>query len=297
MLKIISLLLKGFVLGFSMMLPGLSGGTIAFVLGIYEKIISEISKFQLKPLKKSFSLFSLNRKKFKQFLLYLWETWDKAFLIPLMTGVFLSIGLFAVFALPFIEQYSLQFYSIVCGLVLASTLKPLKEIKKTRKTIFLLFLSFIVNTWLFAFGESLSLFSGSLAPILFLPVGFLISIALILPGLSGSYLLVILGLYEQSLLSLRQGELSVICFFILGAILGLFSTAKSINYYLKNYFDETLAVLLGLILGSLYAVYPLAKQSLQDILQFDTEKQVFLIYFIISFFVFIGLKLFLPNRA
>lgn len=290
-LKPTIIILKGFVLGVSMALPGLSGGTMAFIMGIYEKLIEEISKLQRKHLNSLLLCLSFKRKQIKQSLVLFGETWDWAFLIPLILGIVFSIVIFVAFAPVFIEQYSLQFYSIVFGLVLASVFKPFKKMLKTARIFFLLFLSFVTNVVLFAFGANLSLFPGDLFPLIFIPVGFVVSAALIVPGLSGSYLLLIFGLYEKTLLALKQGELLVICCFLIGSITGILSTAKLIQYLIKNYFNETIAIILGLILGSLYAVYPLPKESLEVLLPFGIKEKIFLFYFISSFCAFLVLSL------
>ena len=297
MLKPITLFLKGFVLGISMVLPGLSGGTMAFVMGIYEKLIEEISKTQIKHLKKLFLCLTFKKQQIKESLLFFLTSWDWTFLIPLGFGIVFSGILFIAFAPQLIEQYSLQFYSLVCGLVLASLFKPFKEMKKTAKTFFLFFISFVINFILFAFGENLSLFSGDSVFLIFFPVGFLVSSALIVPGLSGSYLLVLFGLYEKTLLALREGDFLIIIFFLSGAIAGVFSVAKLIQRMIKNHFDESMAVILGLILSSLYAIYPLPKESITDILSFDMQKKIFLLYFISSSFVLISLSFFYEKRT
>ena len=297
MLKITVIILKGFALGISMVLPGISGGTMAFILGIYEKLIGEISKAQTKHLKSLFLCLSFRRKQILQNALFLWNTWDWAFLAPLLFGVVFSGVLFVIFAPPVIDQHPLPFYSVIFGLVVASLFKPFKEMKKTAKSLFLLLLSFAANILLFSFGQNLYLFSGELLPLTFLPVGFLISIALIVPGLSGSYILLILGLYEKTLLAFRQGDLFVIGCFLMGLIIGVFSMAKLIQYLIQNYFNETMAIILGLILGSLYAVYPLPKESWEDILSFDIQKKIFLFYCSISFCIFMSCSFLYEMRS
>ena len=281
-----------------MALPGISGGTMAFILGIYEKLIGEISKAQIKHLKSLFLFLSFKRKQMQQSALFLWNTWDWAFLTPLLFGVVSSGVLFVVFAPPVIDQHPLPFYSVIFGLILASLFKPFKEMRKTAKTLFLLLLSFAVNILIFSFGfgQNFYLFSGGLFPFIFLPVGFLISIALIVPGLSGSYILLILGLYEKTLLALKQGDFIVIGYFLMGLIIGVFSIAKLIQYLIQNYFHETMAIILGLILGSLYAIYPLPKESWEDILSFDIQKKIFLFYCLVSFCVCMSFSFFYEMR-
>ena len=286
-LKTINLFLKGFILGISMALPGISGGTLAFILGFYQKLIGEISKTSLKHLHHLFLCLSFKKKKVKQGFLFFRTTWDWSFLLPLIFGILCSAVAFVAFASPLIERHSLEFYSLICGLVLASIFKPFKDMRKSVKTFALFFTSLAINVFLFAFGNSFFLLSGDVSPLVFLPVGFLISSALVVPGLSGSYILVVFGLYEKTLVALRQGDFLIICLFLSGAILGVFSIAKLIHWTIKKYFDETMAILLGLILGSLYSISPLSGESLKNLWSFDTEKKIFLFYFTSSFFFFI----------
>ena len=275
-----------------MILPGLSGGTMAFIMGIYEKLIGEIAKIKIEHIKKLFSCLTFKKREIRQSFLFFRTNGDWPFLIPLAVGLICSGILFIALATPWIKEYSLQFYSLVCGLVMASLLKPFKEMKKTRKNVFIFLISFVINFTLFAFGEYFSLFSRmeNSTFFIFLPVGFLTSSALIIPGLSGSYLLVLFGLYEKTLLALKGGELPIIICFLFGSLAGIFLAAKGIGNMLRKYFNESMAVILGLILSSLYATYPLPKKSLPDILLFDTQKKVFLLFFIGSFIGFIILS-------
>ena len=283
MLKGLELVLKGFVLGISMVLPGISGGTMAFVMGIYEKLIAEISKLQKQHFKKLFLCLRLKKDEIKNSILFFQKTWDWLFLLPLMFGMGLSIILFIAFAPKLIERYFLPFYSIIFGLILASVFVLLKKLEKRPKIFALLAMSFLAHALLFVLGKDLVSFSDINSPFIFLPVGFLISVALIVPGLSGSYLLLILGLYEKTLLSLKQGDFFVITCFLTGLLFGGFFIAKGINYLFNRYFNETMALILGLILASLYAVYPLPKSSFEELLFFDGSKMVFLFYSVISF--------------
>ena len=285
-MKFLILTGKGFVLGLSMILPGISGGTMAFVLGIYEKLIQQMAHFKMSYLKNVLLCLSLNRKSMKSNFLILKRAWDWKFLTPLIFGIFLALVLFISLASGWIQENSLIFYSLIFGLILASMISPLQQIKKSFLTLLLFFMSFIFNLFLFIFGKDFFSISGELTPLLFLPVGFLISTALIVPGISGSYLLLLLGLYEKTLLALKQLDVLIICFFSLGVFLGFILTAKLIQKMLKNYFNQSLAVILGLIFSSLYAIYPL-----DSVWSFNREQRIFWLYMLIGFFLFAGIQL------
>ncbi len=278
-----------------MALPGVSGGTMAFIMGIYEKLIWEISKTRMEHFKKIPLFLTFKKSQIQMAARFFRSAWDWSFLIPLGLGAVSAAALFVAFASPLIEKYSLEFYSIIFGLTLASTFKPFKDMQKSARTAVLFFVSFTANILCFAFGKSFFLFPQDLPAVVFLPVGFVIAMALMVPGVSGSYLLLIFGLYEKTLLSLKQGEFSVICFFLIGVAMGVFSTARLMRKMIKNYFNETMAVILGLILSGLYAIYPLPKGSAEEWLSPQTE--IFLFYAIMSLCAFVALSFFYEKKA
>ena len=122
--------LKGVGLGLSMVLPGISGGTLAFIMGIYEKLIEEISAFKISHIKSALLCLSFDRNRIRTYFLTLKETWDWAFLFPLLIGIILSIILFIRFAGDWIQTYSLIFYSFILGLILASLIPCLSKDEK-----------------------------------------------------------------------------------------------------------------------------------------------------------------------
>ncbi|MCZ0932316.1 MAG: DUF368 domain-containing protein [Oligoflexia bacterium] len=276
--------LKGFALGVSMVLPGISGGTIAFVMGIYEKLIQEISSFKIKHLKNLILCFSLKKTQLKKNLSILKNSWDWPFLTPLLIGMIIALALFISWAGDFINQYSFEFYSIIFGLILGSVISTLQQAQKSFSFFLFLFCSSLLNFSIFAFGSELVTIPKEISNLIFLPAGFLVSMALIVPGISGSYLLLVLGLYEQTLFALKSLDFFVISLFTVGALLGFLSTAKLIQKMLKKYWNQSLAVILGLMLSSLYAIYPLEKSSFSDFLLFNKNHALFLIYTLAGFF-------------
>jgi len=289
MLKTVVLILKGLVLGMSILIPGVSGGTMAFIMGIYEKLLQEISKLKKTHLKSLLLCFNIKRPQFQKTISLWINTWDWAFLVPLIFGIILAFFIFIVLAFPLIQKYNLEFYSIIFGLVLAPTFTPFKKLNKTVKILSIFILSFIINIFLFSLGNYLSFSVEKIGAWLFLPVGFVISLALIIPGLSGSYLLVLFGLYEKSLLALKNGDLLTIFFFLIGVLMGFVFVAKGIYYLIKNYNHETNAFILGLILGSLYFICPLEKQNIGIE---NNQTQVFLLYSLLSLSIFLFFQFF-----
>ena len=276
-------ILKGLLLGLSIVLPGISGGTLAFILGIYEKLIEEISAFKSSHLKSAVLCLSFKREHIKNSLQNLKETWDWAFLVPLLMGIFLAVFLFISLAGAWIQNHSLIFYSFILGLILASLIPPFQEMHKSFHTFLAFTFSLVLNLALFTLStETLHL---QASPLLFAPIGFLIAITLIIPGLSGSYLLLMLGLYETTILSFKNLDILMISLFLMGILVGFIVTAKFIKKILIRSWDYSLAIILGLILGSIYSIYPLKKEGLN----WSQKHPIFFYWMLLGFFSFLCL--------
>ena len=273
-----------------MVLPGISGGTLAFIMGIYEKLIEEISAFKSSHIKSAFLCLSFNKKRIKTYFLTLKETWDWAFLFPLSFGMGLAIVLFVRFAGGWIQTYSLIFYSFILGLILASLIPPFQQMQKSFQTFLLFMLSFSSNLAVFTLDGSVLHLQAS--PLLFAPIGFLVAMTLIIPGISGSYLLLVLGLYEKTILALKNLDALIISLFLFGVTLGFVLTAKLIKKILTRWWDRSLAVILGLILASVYSIYPLKHKGFA----WSEEHLDFSVWMSLGFLSFLLLHLSLKRR-
>ncbi|MBC6415431.1 MAG: DUF368 domain-containing protein [Bdellovibrionales bacterium] len=291
-MKFFILIVKGFFLGLSMVLPGVSGGTLAFIMGIYEKLIQEISLFKSSHIRNILKCFSFNKKQIHFHFSKLQNTWDWSFLIPLMFGVLSAPIGFILFTLEWIEKNNFIFYSLICGLVLASMISPFKQMKKSLQTFLFFFVSLIFNLAIFFYGKEFFILSKEIPSFLFFPIGFIVSIAFLVPGLSGSYLLLILGLYEKTLLAFKNLDFFIIGFFLLGGISGFILSAKGIQKLLQNYWNQSLACILGLILGSLYSLYPLKTHPFI----WDREQKLFLFYMTVGFLLFLLFHFYLGKK-
>ena len=268
-----------------MVLPGMSGGTMAFILGLYGKIIDELVKFNLQQVKYLLNLFTIKKEKlFKNFSLLI-SPYDWFFILPLIAGSIFAVVAFIFIAPPFIEKYSLEFYSLVFGLIVVSLYSPFKEMKKNGRTFTLLILSFSINFLCFYLFKESTIVQKELPSFLFLPTGFLVAGTLIIPGISGSYLLILLGLYQTTLENFRDFNIPAIIFFLLGIVAGLVIMVRFIKIGLKKYFNESLAIILGLILGSLYGLWFFLEQSFGNQLHFETEIKLFVLYSFIPFLI------------
>lgn len=240
----ITLFFKGIFMGIADAMPGISGGTIALLLGIYEELIESISELKI-------SLFSkLINKGFKSF----WEKLNGNFLLVLVSGIGISLISFVKISASFLESFPLFIWSFFLGLIFATVYVIYKLIKQWHNlNFFFLIISIIFSIFLSSFS-TYDTDEISLLYILF--SGIIASSAMILPGISGSLILVILGVYAYLIKALDNLELIVIFTFISGAIIGLLGFSKILKYLFNNHRDATYTIMLGLVIGSIENVWP-----------------------------------------
>ena len=240
----ITLFFKGIFMGIADAMPGISGGTIALLLGIYEELIESISELKI-------SLFSkLINKGFKSF----WEKLNGNFLLVLVSGIGISLISFVKISASFLESFPLFIWSFFLGLIFATVYVIYKLINQWHNlNFFFLIISIIFSIFLSSFS-AYDTDEISLLYILF--SGIIASSAMILPGISGSLILVILGVYAYLIKALDNFELIVIFTFISGAIIGLLGFSKILKYLFNNHRDATYTIMLGLVIGSIENVWP-----------------------------------------
>lgn len=237
-------------MGIAEAIPGVSGGTIAFITGIYERLLNAISKI-LDP-----KIISTLRS---EGLAAAWERIDGWFLLQLVGGMVggLIIATFSISTL--LEQYPPAIWAFFFGLILASALYVGKQVKRWSLTEIALF----VFGTIFAYGLTvLNPLGGSTAPLFVFLAGAIAISALILPGISGSFILVLLGMYTviltavKELLSGDTTHLFTVGVFALGCLAGLALFSKLLSYTFKKFPDPTFALLTGFMLGSLNKIWP-----------------------------------------
>ena len=240
----ITLFFKGIFMGIADAMPGISGGTIALLLGIYEELIESISELKI-------SLFSkLINKGFKSF----WKKLNGNFLLVLVSGIGISLISFVKISASFLESFPLFIWSFFLGLIFATVHVIYKLINQWHNlNFFFLIISIIFSIFLSSFS-AYDTDEISLLYILF--SGIIASSAMILPGISGSLILVILGVYAYLIKALDNLELIVIFTFISGAIIGLLGFSKILKYLFNNHRDATYTIMLGLVIGSIENVWP-----------------------------------------
>lgn len=237
------LFLKGMAMGISDLIPGISGGTIALLLGIYKDFISSLKSINYK------SFIYLVRLDFKK----LNNQLNLCFLLPVFFGILSSIFIFSSLISFLLLDYKVLLFSFFFGLIFFSSIRLISSLKPTSTLDFFTVFVGIVIGLSFFFVSSLST-SNSIFSIFL--AGFIAISAMLLPGISGSYILLILGKYEFMLDSISSFNWINILIFSLGAIAGILSFSKMIHYLLKNYYRSTIFFLSGLMMGALNKVWP-----------------------------------------
>ena len=236
--------LKGMAMGAADVVPGVSGGTIAFISGIYEELLNSISSFNL-------SLFSvLKNEGFKK----VWKMVNGRFLLALFIGICISVLSLAKLIENLLENHPILIWSFFFGLVLASIIYIAKQIKiwNIKSYLYLIF-GLIFAYYITTLNPVIS--QNSSPWFLFL-AGMIAICAMILPGISGSFILVLLGAYKPILNAINKKDFFSVVIFMAGAILGLLTFSRVLKWLFSKYKNYTLALLIGFIAGSLNKIWP-----------------------------------------
>lgn len=237
------LLLKGIGMGAADVVPGVSGGTIAFIVGIYDELIDSIKSINMHSLKLLFT------GKIAAF----WKAINANFLLSLLFGIAISILSLAKLITYLLVNEPVLVWAFFFGLVLASTWFVPKDIKEWNwKTI----LGFIAGA-VVAYYITIATPAETSTNLFFIFLCGAIAIcAMILPGISGSFILVLLGKYFYIMEAVNKLDFIVLGVFAFGALLGITSFSRVLSYALKHFRNITLSVLTGFMLGSLNKVWP-----------------------------------------
>ncbi len=231
-------------MGAADVVPGVSGGTIAFISGIYEELLNSISSFNL-------SLFSvLKNEGFKK----VWKMVNGSFLLALFIGICISVLSLAKLIENLLENHPILIWSFFFGLVLASIIYIAKQIKiwNIKSYLYLIF-GLIFAYYITTLNPVIS--QNSSPWFLFL-AGMIAICAMILPGISGSFILVLLGAYKPILNAINTKDFFSVIIFMAGATLGLLTFSRVLKWLFSKYKNYTLSVLIGFIAGSLNKIWP-----------------------------------------
>ena len=236
--------LKGMAMGAADVVPGVSGGTIAFISGIYEELLSSISNI-------NFGLFKTLKK---EGFFTAWKQLNGNFLLSLFVGIFISIVSLAKVIKWLLENEPILLWSFFFGLVLASIIYIAKQITKWNSISFILL---VLGAVLAYYITTLNtLISESSSPLFLLFAGAIAICAMILPGISGSFILVLLGAYKPILEAVNNRDLKTISLVAAGAVVGLLTFSRVLKWLFANYKNYTLVTLTGFIIGSLNKIWP-----------------------------------------
>ena len=236
--------LKGMAMGAADVVPGVSGGTIAFISGIYEELLNSISSFNL-------SLFSvLKNEGFKK----VWKMVNGRFLLALFIGICISVLSLAKLIENLLENHPILIWSFFFGLVLASIIYIAKQIKIWNIKCYL----YLIFGLIFAYYITTlnPVISQNTSPWFLFLAGMIAICAMILPGISGSFILVLLGAYKPILNAINTKDFFSVFIFMAGAILGLLTFSRVLKWLFSKYKNYTLALLIGFIAGSLNKIWP-----------------------------------------
>lgn len=258
-------IINGFLIGIANLIPGVSGGTFALILGLYDRLISGLTSINLDTLKAILKLLSspFRKQSWEEFGKEL-QRIDAYFLAFVLFGVLLSVLSGAKLILYLLTYQPAPTLALFIGLIIPSLVVPYRMITERNLLTWSLVIPGLLLTIVPSFF--MSNFTGSENLIYSFVCGAIAISAMILPGISGSYLLLVLGEYPLIISKLSDPfHLSSILFlgsFAIGCLFGLLAFTHVIKYLLENHRSKTMSFLLGLILGSFYILWPFKDYSL-----------------------------------
>lgn len=243
---------KGVMMGAADAVPGVSGGTIAFITGIYQELIHSIKLCGPEAL----------RILFKQGIPAAWKHINASFLLTLFVGIVVSALTLSRVVVYLLDTYPELLWSFFFGLILAAIWSIVRHIEKWDWT---LFVSFAIGT---AIAYSVTVITPTAIepkPLYFFLSGMLAICAMILPGISGAFILLLLGMYGPVMLAIKDFQFGILALFAGGCVIGLLSFSRVLDYLFTEYRNLTLALLGGFMLGSLNKVWPW-KETLESVI-------------------------------
>ena len=235
--------LRGLLMGAADIVPGVSGGTVAFITGIYDQLLDSLRAVDLEFLARLSRLDIAGA----------WQHINGRFLLALLLGIATSIFSLAQLVSWVLEHHPVPLWAFFFGLILASALVLLREVDNWSVSKVLCLLSAGAVAVCIALSPVMSLEMGLAGVFL---AGFLAVCAMILPGISGSFILVLLGMYSTTLVALKSLDLVFILVFVIGAGCGLLCFSRLLHWLLQRFHQGTMAVLTGFLFGSLLVVWP-----------------------------------------
>lgn len=230
-------------MGAADVVPGVSGGTIAFITGIYDTLVESIRRIDLK-------LFPILKKEgIRGVLTHV----NAPFLITLFAGILTSIVSLARLVTWALEHHPIPLWSFFFGLIVISVIHMLKQVTKHSTASVLLMFCGVFFAWSITVMHPIALSATGISIVF---GGAIAICAMILPGISGSFILLLLGLYSPVLGAIKEFDITIISLFAVGAIAGLLSFSHLLSYLLHKHRNSTLSFLIGLMVGTLGKIWP-----------------------------------------
>jgi len=251
--------LKGCAMGMADVVPGVSGGTIAFISGIYEELLGSIKSIDLEAIKLLFT------GKFRA----LWEKINGKFLFSLIAGIGVAILTMARLMTYMLENHPIITWSFFFGLIIASALMVAREVNSwSALSVVTMIVGIVLSYWITVVSPATTpndwwfvMLSGAIA-----------ICAMILPGISGAFILLLLGKYMFIMEAVAQLNIGVLVVFAIGAVVGIVSFSHVLSWLLAKWHDATVTMLMGFMIGSLNKVWPW-KQTLETYLDSHGVEQ------------------------
>lgn len=238
--------IKGMGMGAADVVPGVSGGTIAFITGIYEELLSSIAA--IKP--------SLIRTIGKEGIGAAWKAINGNFLVAVFAGIGISVVSLAKLFAWILKEHPVMLWSFFFGLILASIPMVWSQLKKNSFDTYISFMAGAIIA--FAITE-MPVSEGTDESWFIFVSGALAICAMILPGISGSFILLLLGMYQFVLEAVNERDIVTLGIFAAGCLIGLLSFARLLSFLFKRFHDITVALMAGFLLGSLNEIWPWKK--------------------------------------
>ncbi|NAX19889.1 DUF368 domain-containing protein [Vibrio sp. V39_P1S14PM300] len=239
----ITTFLKGLAMGAADVVPGVSGGTIAFITGIYDTLLESIRR--VNP-----SLIGLWRREgFKAAFNHI----NGLFLIALFGGILTSIATLAKLISWLLVTHPIPIWSFFFGLILVSVYHMLRQIEHKRPLLLLFALAGVAFAYSITVLNPLEIEPTSLNVLM---AGAIAICAMILPGISGSFILLLIGMYAPVLGAVKAVQIDILALFLGGCVIGLLTFSHLLSWLLKRFRDFTLTFLTGLMLGTLPKIWP-----------------------------------------
>jgi putative membrane protein len=242
-LQYLSITVRGIGMGAADVIPGVSGGTIAFITGIYQELIDSLANINFGALK------TLKNDGVKSF----WKHVNGNFFLALFLGIGISVASLAKLVTYLLEYYPVLLWSFFFGLVLSSAILVLRTIKKWNTAAVV---GLIIGTAIAAFISVIETTASGDQSWYIVLSGAIAICAMILPGISGAFILVLLGSYNLVIEGIKDIDLKIIGLFAVGCIIGLLSFSRLLKYLFAHFKDIVLAVLSGFLFGSLLKIWP-----------------------------------------